>query len=95
MALQLEREFNHYLANQDEMVRRYNGKVVVIKGTEVLGAYDTEIAAITNTVKEHELGTFLIQRVSPGDKDYTVHIYSGHRAPLVGDAGLEPATSCV
>ena len=76
MDVQLKREFDHYLANQDEMVRRYNGKVVVIKGTEVLGAYETEIEALSNTAIEHELGTFLIQRVSRGAKDYTQTFHS-------------------
>ena len=41
------------------MVAKYDGRVVVIKNHEVLGAYDSELAAYTETIKHHEEGTFL------------------------------------
>ncbi len=67
----LEKEFRFYLDHQDEMVKEYDGKFVVIKGAEVLGAYDDELMAVTETKKSHELGTFLVQMVSKGTSDYT------------------------
>ena len=72
----LRAEFDFYLANQDSLVARYDGKVVVLKGRQVIGAYDDELAALTSAKKEHELGTFLIQRVSAGDRDYTLTFQS-------------------
>ena len=69
-------ELKFYLANQDEMVENYDGKVIVIKDHQVIGEYDSESNAYIETQKTHELGTFLIQRVSEGDGDYTVTIYS-------------------
>ena len=72
MATQLlDKEFSFYLANQEEMVAKYDGRVVVIKGCEVLGAYDSELAAYTETIRDYEEGTFLIQRVSEGEEAYT------------------------
>jgi hypothetical protein len=68
---ELEAEFHYYLEHQDELVAKYNGKHLVIKGATILGAYDTVADAYLAASKEHEPGTFLIQRCSPGDDDYT------------------------
>ena len=77
MAVQaLLKEFRYYRAHQDEIVEKYNGQVVAIKGTDVLGTYDDLLTALTETQKSHEPGTFLLQRVSPGPEAYTVRIYS-------------------
>ena len=74
----LFREFDFYLANQDAMVEQYNGRVIVIKDCAVLGAYDSAIEAVLETQKQHELGTFLVQRVSPGTEAYTVRFPTRH-----------------
>ena len=71
MSVSLQREFEFYLANQDEMVKQYDGKVIALKNDEVLGVYDSELSAFTETVKQHERGTFMIQRVSEGNEAYT------------------------
>ena len=67
----LEKEFKFYLDHQDEMVEKYDGKVVVINDGIVLGSYDDELDAVTETRKDHTLGTFLVQRVSPGADAYS------------------------
>jgi hypothetical protein len=76
VAGQLQKEFQYYLDHQDEMVRQYDGKFVVIKDGKVLGAYDDELTAITQTQKTQELGTFLVQKVSPGENAYTQIFHS-------------------
>ncbi len=73
---ELVREFHYYLAHQDEMVAQYDGKVIVLKNYEVIGVYDTDLEAFTKTVREHEPGTFIIQRVSAGDEAYTATIHT-------------------
>ena len=72
----IAKEFDYYLVNQDALVERYNGKVIVIKGSTVLGAYDNHIEAVIETQKVHELGTFLVQAVSPGIDAYTQTFHS-------------------
>ena len=72
----LQNEFQFYLDHQDEMVEKYDGKYIVIKDTEVLGAYDEEIAAVIETQKSHKLGTFLVQPVSKGTDAYTQTFHS-------------------
>jgi hypothetical protein len=76
MPTKLAREFRHYLDHQDEYVKAYNGKFIVIKNCRVLGSFDTEIEAINSTMKDHPLGTFLVQKVEPGKESYTQTYHS-------------------
>ena len=69
-------EFRYYLDHQTEMVKKYNGKVIVIREADVLGAYESYGKALSATEKDHPLGTFLIQKVSPGDTDHTQYFHS-------------------
>jgi hypothetical protein len=68
----LEKEFKYYLDNQDELVKKYNGRTLVIVDNEVVGDYATGEEAYFDSLNKFELGTFLIQKCSPGNKDYTV-----------------------
>lgn len=76
MNSELEKEFQFYLDNQDSLVKQYEGKHIVIKDGEVLGAFDDELEAIYETSKNHKPGTFLVQFVSPGDSAYSQTFYS-------------------
>ena len=67
----LEREFQFYLDNQEKLVEQYDGRVIVLKGGQVIGDFDSEGTAVSITSKAHEIGTFLVQRVSSGKEDYT------------------------
>jgi len=73
---QLEKEFRYYLQNQAKFLELYKNKYLVIKGEEVLGAYDSEMQAIKETTKTHELGTFLVQQCEPGSGNYTQTFHS-------------------
>ena len=72
----LDREFQYYLDNQDELVSVYSGKVLVIIGEKVVGNYDTEIEAYYASIKLYEPGTFLIQQCTPGLDSYTQTFHS-------------------
>ena len=76
MAEKLENEFKYYLEHQDELVKQYNGKFIVIKDLKVIGVYDSELEAIQKTSKKHELGTFLVQKCEPGNESYTQTYHS-------------------
>ena len=76
MSTPLQLEFDFYLANQAEMVAKYDGKVIAIKDSEVLGVFESDLEAVTEVQKSHPLGTFLVQRVSAGTEAYTVTIAS-------------------
>jgi hypothetical protein len=74
--MNLEKEFTFYLQHQAELVNRYNGKFIVIKDGEVLGAYDNDLEAVKQTSKAHELGTFLVQKCEAGSESYTQTFHS-------------------
>lgn len=71
MSDKLEKEFKYYIENQDELVEKYDGKFIVIKDCKVIGSYESIEEAIDKTTKEHELGSFLIQKCEPGKESYT------------------------
>ncbi len=71
MASPLEKEFQYYLSHQTELIAKYDGRFIVIKDCAVIGAYDSELAAVSDAQKNHKLGTFLVQRVEPGSAAYT------------------------
>jgi hypothetical protein len=60
----LEKEYDYFLSNKETLVANYFNRVIVIKGGEVIGDYDTKEEAIRESIKKHELGTFLIQEIS-------------------------------
>ena len=67
----LQELFEYYLKNQNNIVKKYNGKHIVIKDNAVVGAFNTEAEAYFDSLDKYEQGTFIIQKCSPGEKDYT------------------------
>ncbi|MEW7280574.1 hypothetical protein ABW636_18455 [Aquimarina sp. 2201CG1-2-11] len=72
----LEKEFEYYLKNQDELLKKFNDRFIVLKNNEILGDYSSEIEALSETRKSHEVGTFLIQHCTPGTNSYTETYHS-------------------
>jgi len=59
----LEKEYDFYKKNEKEFLKKYPNKYIVIKNNSVLGVYDSIKEAMTQTLKENELGTFLVNQV--------------------------------
>ena len=72
----LDEEFKYFIDNQNDLVSKYRGKFLVIKGKSVIGIYSSALEAYLETKKSHELGTFMIQSCEPGVSAYTVTIAS-------------------
>lgn len=72
----LKTEFEFYVAHQGELSEKYRGQFVVIKGSEVMGAYPSALEAIRETSKVHAPGTFFVQKCEPGRKNYTQSFHS-------------------
>lgn len=70
----LEDELDFFIANQVELVKQYDGKILVIKNKAVIGVYDNVLEAYLEAQKENELGTFMIQPCAKGPDAYTVTI---------------------
>lgn len=72
----LEREFKYYLDHQAELVKKYNGKYLIIIGDKVVAVYDDEESAYFEGIEKFKPGTFLIQHCTPGDSAYTQTFHS-------------------
>lgn len=57
----LENEYQYFKDHRAELVKKYRGKHVVIKGNTVIGVYGSMQEAYVETTKTEQLGTFLIQ----------------------------------
>jgi hypothetical protein len=79
----LRSEFEYFLEHQDELADRYEGKVIVVKGGQVIGAFDSVPEAVHETSKHHRLGTFLVQECGRGPECYTA-VFNRVRAPVAG-----------
>ena len=65
---EMQKAFDFYLANHDAMVEKYNGKVIAIRGEEVLRVYDQYLEADMDTQHRGESGLVHLQRVSRDNK---------------------------
>jgi len=72
----LDKEFQYYLDHQSELVKKYNGRFIVVIGEEVVGDYESYEQALFESMKQYELGTFLIQECTEGDEAYTQTFHS-------------------
>lgn len=69
----LEKEFQYFKQNRNELVKTHLNEYVVIKGEEIIGFFPSEEKAL-RAMSEHELGTFIVQQCIPEDLD----IYKYH-----------------
>jgi hypothetical protein len=67
--------FHWYLDHQDELVKKYDGKHLVIVDKKIVGDYDTRIDAYYAGAENYGLGNFSIQRCSPGETDTVIPYY--------------------
>lgn len=72
----LEKEFNFYVNNQQSLVKKFRGKFIVLKGTKIIGKYSSEEEAYKSTIKEHDPGSFFIQKCMPGKENYSLSFIS-------------------
>ena len=76
MTKPLEKEYEYYLKNREKLAREYDGKIVAIKGQEVLGAYDDYMTAANSVYVEHERGTVLMQAISKDPEALVVILHT-------------------
>ena len=67
----LETERKYLDSHRDELLRQYGGKVLVISGEQVTGAFDTMEEALQAAVIQHGLANVLIRRPSEAQIEFT------------------------
>ena len=68
----LEQERQFYSENLDKWLTQHAGKFVLVKGEELLGAYETYEDALAEGARRFGLQSFLVRRV--GDVEQEVNI---------------------
>lgn len=77
-----ERELQYFKDNQSELVRRYNGQVLVLMDKKVVGVYPTTLHAYLDARTKYEPGSYMIQKCEPGEDAYTVTLSSALAVPV-------------
>lgn len=57
-------EYKYFLSIERELAQEHDGKLVAIKGKEVLGIFDDYRQAANALYADHEYGTVLIQTIN-------------------------------
>ncbi|GHT83264.1 hypothetical protein FACS189467_8710 [Bacteroidia bacterium] len=68
--------FYYYLANQDELVKQYNGKYLVIADKKVLYASTNGDQAFDKGMELAGKGNFILQLCTQGEEAYTSRCYT-------------------
>lgn len=69
-----EADFQWFIAHQDELMKKFNGKTLAIRDGVVLGAYASAAEAVART--RRPLREYMIQLCIPGDEAHTVQVYT-------------------
>jgi len=72
----LRKDLEWYIANQEELSARYNGKVLLIVDQMLIGAFASMDEAYTAALKSYVPGTFTLQPCSPDSDSYTLTLYN-------------------
>lgn len=69
-----DKELAYFIAHQEELVERFRGTILVLRGEQVVGAYPTPLEAFVAARQRFPEGTFMLQPCEPGVNAYTATI---------------------
>ena len=69
-AKKIGNNLDFYIENQAELVKKYEGRYIVIHAQKVYGAYSDLRKAVLEARKEFAPGTYQVQLVEPGEGSY-------------------------
>jgi hypothetical protein len=72
----LKKNLDWYIANQQELSAKYNGKVLLIVDQKLIEAFDSMEDAYQTALKSYAPSTFTLQPCSPDSDSYTLTLYS-------------------
>ncbi len=67
----LDTERKYLESNRDRLLKEYGGKILIIKGEQVTGAFDTIEEALQGAVMQHGLENVLIRRPSEAQIEFS------------------------
>lgn len=72
--------FQYYLDHQDELVKQYNGKYLIITADGVMGAFDSMREGYDTALDTYGKGNFMLQLCTEGDSAYSQHFFTSRVA---------------
>ncbi|SPF43690.1 conserved hypothetical protein [Candidatus Sulfopaludibacter sp. SbA4] len=72
----LMKNLDWYIANQQELSAKYNGKILLIVDQALVQVFDDMGEAYTKALESYAPGTFTLQPCSPDADSYTLMLYS-------------------
>ncbi len=76
----LKQLFQYYRDNQDDFVKKYDGKYILITSDGVKGAFDTQTEGYDTAIKDFGKGNFMLQLCTKGDEAYSQHFFTSRVA---------------
>ncbi len=68
----LAQERKYYGEHLEEWLKRYSGRVALVKGDELVGVYNTEDEALTEGARRFGRESFLVRRVVPTQEEIRI-----------------------
>jgi len=72
----LKKNLDWYVANQQELAAKYNGKILLIVEQRLVDVFDSMADAYAAALKSYNAGDFTLQPCSPDSDSYTLTLYS-------------------
>jgi hypothetical protein len=73
----MKNQLDYYIEKQDELVKKYNGKIIALKDGEFKGVFKTRTEALrAMRAAGYEPGSYFIRLCTPGEEQYTAYYQS-------------------
>ena len=69
-----KKDFDYFVANYQDLFKKYGHKFLAIKNQQILGAYDSVPDTIKDLSPKYEIGTYIIQECTGDDSAYRTTI---------------------
>ena len=69
--MDFEKELKFYIENKEELVKKYENKILVLKDQSVAGVFNSTPEAYNFGVEKYGLGNFALQQVTKGPEGHT------------------------
>ncbi|MEK7258064.1 MAG: hypothetical protein AAB316_25120 [Bacteroidota bacterium] len=66
-------QYRWYRQHQDELVKRYNGRILVIADQKIIGDYSSRDEAFRQAMKSYNPGTFMVRHCMPREEERIIH----------------------
>jgi hypothetical protein len=68
----LETERQYFESNLPHLLTKYNGNIVVVKGNELVGTFDTVQEALEEGARRFGLDSFLVRRIEEHQQEISI-----------------------